>query len=152
MTDEDLFKRSADLDDRLKGVPLDEMVHRLTVSGRRNRHLIRLVTVGLALDIALSAAALGAYANIRHLSERTARLSQEVATNSESITAACQARNHDAAKQLELWNFVVHLSQQSQPKQTPAQHAATKQQTEVFLTRLRQIFAPEKCPNVRGKP
>lgn len=141
---DDLFARSEHLDERLKDLPLDVMVARLVTSGRRNRHLIRLVAVGLMLDIALTCAAFGGFIAIKHVANGTAR-------NAATLSQLCQAGNEFRRENRELWQPVLDESKRApaDPRLSPAERQRQQKLADDFQNRLNETFKSRTCPSPR---
>lgn len=141
---DDLFARSEHLDERLKELPIDVLVAKLVTSGRRNRHLIRLVALGLMLDIALTGAAFGGYLAIRRVANTTAR-------NAATLSQLCEAGNEFRRENRALWQPVLNESKRApaDPRLSPAGRQRQERLAQDFQKRLNNTFASRPCPNPR---
>ena len=64
--------------------------------------------------------------------------------NAASVTQLCQAGNEARAQQVQLWQFVVHISR-TPPHQTPAQAAQRARTVRAFEAYLHRVLAPRDC-------
>jgi hypothetical protein len=131
MSNEDLFARNAELERRMEEAPIEDRVHALLASGKRNRHLIRLTIAGLLLDLVLSLV-------IGYQWHR-------VDSTAESVHSACVSRNKSRAEQVKLWNFVIDLSSKNQVGKTPAEMRTQAYQVAEFQKFIGKTFAPIPC-------
>ena len=67
--------------------------------------------------------------------------SQRAETSSMQL---CQAGNEARAQQIQLWQFVVHISK-TPPHQTPAQAAQRARTVRAFEAYLHRVLAPRDC-------
>ena len=65
--------------------------------------------------------------------------------NAASVTQLCQAGNEARAEQIQLWQFVVHISK-SAPHQA-AQHARAVRAFEAYR---HHVFRPSNCQSISG--
>jgi hypothetical protein len=122
----------ADSEERDK--QLTERDAQLSRYGRRNRHLIWVAIISLALDLLLTAA-LTVVAIQAHDASGAA---SAVAQSSRNL---CLSGNVSRAQQVSLWNYVLTISQQ------PVSSAEQARVAE-FKTHLHKLFAPRNCAHV----
>jgi hypothetical protein len=122
----------ADSEDRDK--QLTERDAQLSRYGRRNRHLIWVTIISLALDLLLTAA-LTVVAVQAH---RASGAATAVAASDRNL---CLSGNVSRAQQVNLWNYVLTLSQHPG---SPAEQARVAD----FKAHLHKLFAPRDCAHV----
>ena len=74
----------------------------------------------------------------------TSHLISQVNANKASITQLCQSGNEARAQQVQLWEFVIHISKPP-PHETPAHRAQRERTVARFVTHLHHVFAPRNC-------
>jgi hypothetical protein len=134
MSDNDLRVAAQGLRDEAAGISQD--VKDLRVYGIRNRHLIRVVFISLALDLTLTIGL--AWNAVR--TQAAIKRAQRAQT---SLVAACVASNVVRRADTDLWNFVLTLP--PSPGQPPAAPGVLDQ----FKKVLSIDFAPEDCGKVK---
>ena len=127
----------ADSEDRDQ--QLAERDAQLSRYGQRNRHLIWVTIVSLALDVLLTAALAVVAVQANHASGAASAVAQ-------SDRNLCLSGNVARAQQVSLWNYVLTISQQ------PASSAERARVAE-FRTHLHKLFAPRDCAHINpGSP
>ncbi len=122
----------ADSEDRDK--QLAERDAQLSRYGQRNRHLIWVTIISLALDLLLTAALTVVAVQAHHASGAASAVAQ-------SDRNLCLSGNVSRAQQVSLWNYVLTISQQSSRSADPARVAD-------FKAHLHKLFAPRDCAHV----
>ncbi len=130
---EEVKRDSEDRDKTLAGK--DEQLARY---GRRNRVMIWVTIVSLALDLLLTA-------GLAVVSVQARDAASSAAASSQAQMALCQASNVARAQQVELWDYVIGLSAAKKP-----QTASQRQTTVAFAAHLRKLFAPRDCAHLSG--
>lgn len=106
-------------------------VHDLKAYGRRNRRLIRIVTLSVIFDVLLSF-------GLGYATWRASRASDQAARASSALTVNCLAGNESRKIQTDLWNTVLAFPQ---PNPTPEQEA----QTQKFKDYIATAFVIRDC-------
>lgn len=121
---------------------LSYQIASLQAAIRRNRNVVRFLTVSLVFDIVLS---LGlAYATHRALTATdeakaaTDKASAAIAANAEAIRVGCLSANETRAQDLAMWNGLVALF-------PPATTQEGRQRVENILRLAAETFAPKDC-------
>jgi hypothetical protein len=122
----------ADSEDRDK--QLAERDSQLSKYGQRNRHLIWITFVSLALDLLLTAALTVVAVQANHASGAASAVAQ-------SDRNLCLSANVSRAQQVSLWNYILTFSQRP---------ASSVERTRVaeFKAHLQKFFAPRDCAHV----
>ena len=110
----------------------------LTEYGRRNRHLIWVTIVSLALDLLLTAALTVVAIQAHNASSAAASARTSASVVAESDRDLCLSVNASRAQQASLWNYILSLSQ---PPTTPAE----RERVARLKAHLQQLFAPRDC-------
>ena len=74
----------------------------------------------------------------------TSVLVNRVDVTKASVIQLCQSGNDARAQQVQLWEFVIHISKPP-PHETPAHRAQRERTVAQFVTHLHQVFAPRNC-------
>ncbi len=122
----------ADSEDRDK--QLAERDAQLSRYGQRNRHLIWITIVSLALDLLLTAALTMVAVQANHASGAASAVAQ-------ADRNLCLSGNVSRAQQVSLWNYVLTISRH------PASSAERTRIAE-FKAHLQKLFAPRDCAHV----
>jgi hypothetical protein len=122
----------ADSEDRDK--QLTERDAQLSRYGQRNRHLIWVTIISLALDLLLTAALTVVAVQAHHASGAASAVAQ-------ADRNLCLSGNVARAQQVSLWNYVLTISQQPASSVGPARLAD-------FKAHLHKLFAPRDCAHV----
>jgi hypothetical protein len=109
--------------------------------GRRNRHLILITIVSLVLDLLLTAAVTVVAVQAHGASSAASGARTAASAVAQSNRNLCLSGNASRAQQVELWDYILSLSQ---PPATPAGRA----QIAKFEAHLKAIFAPRDCAHV----
>lgn len=125
----DLLDRSDALDKRIAG---SSDISTLVKASRRNRLLIRILGVSVALDLILSA-------GVGYLAWQAQHLATQANSLEERAKATCVAGNEARAGQIELWHYVLDL-----PPTTP-RTAEQQAQADSFRSYINRLFAPRQC-------
>lgn len=123
---------------------LAERDAQLATYGRRNRHLIWITIISLALDILLTAAVTVVAVQAHDASSAAVSARTAASAVAQSNRNLCLSGNAARAQQVELWNYILSLSQ------SPATPAA-RERVAKFRARLEAIFAPRDCAHVNPK-
>lgn len=139
----DLFSRNAHFEESATGFERD-----LYYSGRRNRRLIRLLAVSLALDIVMTFG-LGAVGFVAR------EASQRASTNANVAYQRCLSGNEYRAKDVKHWHDALHAFFAIPPgrKLTPQQQAQARLaiQTAARINHEIEVDdAPVRCVVPRG--
>lgn len=101
--------------------------------GHRSRRLIGLLGVSLCFDLLLSVV-LGVVAYQAHQATTTS------AQNKQNARITCEAANQSRAAQIQLWGYVLDVSEQN-PERTPQQRVQITQ----FRVYVARVFAQRDC-------
>ena len=129
----------ADSEDRDK--QLAKRDAQLATYGRRNRHLIWITIVSLALDILLTAALTVVAIQAHDASGAAASARTAASAVAQSDRGLCLSGNAARAQQVSLWNYILSLSQ-------PPATQAERERVVKFKAHLQQLFAPRDCAHV----
>jgi hypothetical protein len=113
----------------------------LTTYGRRNRHLIWITIVSLALDLLLTAALTVVAIQAHAASSAAASARTTSIAVAQSDRDLCLSGNAARAQQVSLWNYILSLSRSPT---TPAE----RERVAMFKAHLQQLFAPRNCAHV----
>lgn len=113
----------------------------LTTYGRRNRHLIWITIVSLALDLLLTAALTVVAIQAHAASSAAASARTSSIAVAQSDRDLCLSGNAARAQQVSLWNYILSLSRSPT---TPAE----RERVAMFKAHLQQLFAPRNCAHV----
>jgi hypothetical protein len=127
----------ADSEDRDK--QLAKRDAQLATYSRRNRHLIWITIVSLALDILLTAALTVVAIQAHNASGAAASARTATSAVAQSDRSLCLSGNAARAQQVSLWNYIL-----SQPPATPAE----RERVVKFKAHLQKLFAPRDCAHV----
>jgi hypothetical protein len=122
----------ADSEDRDK--QLAERDAQLSRYGQRNRHLIRITIVSLALDLLLTAA-------LTIVAVQANRASGAASAVAQSSRNLCLSGNVARAQQVSLWNYVLTISH-------PPASSVERERVAGFKAHLQKLFAPRDCAHV----
>lgn len=109
----------------------------LTTYGRRNRRLIRWLTVSLIVEALLMVA-------VAVLAVQARQATSAAARNEQTQQATCRAGNESRAANRNLWSYVLDLSAATNPHPTPAQQEAAAK----FRVFVGQVFAARDCAHL----
>lgn len=114
--------------------------------GKRNRHLIRLVAVSVALDIALSCGLVYAI----HRADQASSAARRAAS---AQVVTCRSSNAARAVQTDLWNFIL-TTFPPPTVETPAAKTQREATTTQFKAYVATAFAQRNCDQLLdgGKP
>jgi len=113
----------------------------LATYGRRNRHLIWIAIISLALDMILTAGLTVVAIQAHHASSAAASARTAASAVARSDRDLCLSSNASRAQQVSLWNYILALSR---PPATPAE----RERVTTFKAHLQQLFAPRNCAHV----
>jgi hypothetical protein len=107
--------------------------------GQRNRRLIWGLAVSLLLDVLLSVAVFFVAVQATEASNRATLATSEAALNRQSQLNSCEAANQARAVSIQLWNYVLDLSEKNNP-------APDKQmQIDQFRSYIQDAYSPRDC-------
>lgn len=133
---DDAAARALDIANELSGVVSDlaAKLGNIAAARRRDRHILRVLAVTLALDVALSVAFVFLYAG-------QAQVSQQIHA---SQLHACAIGNQFRHGQVALWEHVISVAQV--PKgETAAERKARLAKLAAFRAYVRAQFKPVNC-------
>jgi hypothetical protein len=125
----DLLGRSDDLDKRIAG---SDNIDDLVKASQRSRRSIRLLTISIVLDIALTI-------GLGLVALRAQQASDLANSNQARQYQSCLNGNASRAGQIELWTYIISLP--TMTPRTPAQQA----QADSFLIYVKQLYGPLRC-------
>jgi hypothetical protein len=125
----DTIERSDELDRRLAR---SGSIRVLTEAGRRNRRMIRLLSVAIVLDILLSVG-LGVTAL------RASQIAAQANSLEQQARTTCLAGNDARAGQRSLWQYLLSL-----PPPTP-RTLEQQQQVDRFRAYVNKVFQARRC-------
>jgi hypothetical protein len=113
--------------------------------GRRNRHLIKLVAVSVAVDVLLSV-------GLAYAVHRADQAATEAKRSSSSQVVTCRSSNVARAGQTDLWTFILN-SYPPPANETPAERTAREERVAKFKAYVASAFAPRDCEAIlKEKP
>lgn len=111
---DDITRRSDELDERLRDLPLDEAVAKLIESGKRERFLTRIAIGGLVFDLIFSVVTgwiiLRTHANL-----------EQAQTNRAAIRNGCIIGNDNRTRERIIWGRVLAESLRGEEQPTRAE-------------------------------
>jgi hypothetical protein len=120
---------------------LAERDAQLAMYGRKNRHLIWITIISLALDILLTGAVTVVAIQAHDASSAASSARTAAIAVAQSDRNLCLSGNAARAQQVELWDYILSLAQ---PPATPA----ARDRIAEFKAHLETIFAPRNCADV----
>lgn len=113
----------------------------LAADEHRNRRLIWITIVSVALDILLTAAVTVVAVQAHDASSAAASARTAASAVAQSDRNLCLSGNAARAQQVELWDYILS---RAQPAATPA----ARERVSEFKAHLEAIFAPRNCAHV----
>lgn len=147
--DQSAIDAAENLTGMLSGVRAE--LKRLNRYGIRNRRLIWLSIVSIALDLTLTILLVFAYGTARNSQVEAKDARNVAAVQHQSLLYACKLGNQSRAQQVQLWEHLAAISKPP-PHLTERQLAKNRRQIGQLLAYIRADFRPRPCKAIYKLP